>query len=587
MSILACLALFGQGYAQVSDVTLGYCSGQVPGTGTIKYTEPESWVSGAIYIPAGTINTYAGNTITGVKAGLTSRLNMTELKVWLRSSLDGENLVEKTITKETDPKIAKGWNEVLFDTPWEIPADSETGIYIGYSYYQTKAVMGMGVLSTPTPGGFFLQFGDQPWEDRSNYGTLCVEGLVRGDKLPKVNLALTSLSVPEVYIIDRGTLEIGGTVKNLATYTITGFDMNAFVDGEKVSTAHIDTEILYGASGEFVAEMPLGITSMGDGTGSVTVTIDNINEGADEDMSDNTLSADFAILQHDFKRRILVEEFTTEKCPNCPRLGTYMHDALEKDEFKDDVIAVCHHAGYYTDWLTTSFDAKYLWLFNDGGSTYAPAMAVDRTAFDSHTSVSCPSSSNEMENAWKRALKVPAFVSLNIMAEFDDENENLLRVKVTGAKTIETLCDNPTITVFIVEDNISAVSQAGAANWTHQHVNRAVNSTWGDPVVFEGDNYEYECEFALMSTWKREDMQIVAFIANFNDNDAADCEVQNTSNLLFSNISGISGADSIEADENVESEIYSISGMKMNDSNLAPGLYIRKTGNKTEKFMVK
>ena len=120
-----------------------------------------------------------------------------------------------------------------------------------------------------------------------------------------------------------------------------------------------------------------------------------------------------------------------------------------------------------------------------------------------------------MENAWKRALKVPAFVSLNIMAEFDEENENLLRVKVTGAKTIETLCDNPTITVFIVEDNISAVSQAGAANWTHQHVNRAVNSTWGDPVVFEGDNYEYECEFALMSTWKREDMQIVRIHCQF------------------------------------------------------------------------
>ena len=106
-------------------------------------------------------------------------------------------------------------------------------------------------------------------------------------------------------------------------------------------------------------------------------------------------------------------------------------------------------------------------------------------------------------------------------------------------------------------------------------------------MVFDGDNYEYECEFALMSAWKREDMQIVAFIANFNENDAADCEVQNTSNLLFSNISGITGVDGIEADENDESEIYSISGMKMNDSNLAPGLYIRKTGNKTEKFMVK
>lgn len=587
MSILACLALFGQGYAQVSDVTLGYCSGELPSKGTVKYSEPESWVSGAIYIPAGTLSTYGGNTITGVKAGLSSRLNISELKVWLRTSLDGENLVEKSITKETDPKIAKGWNEVMFDTAWDIPSNSEIGIYIGYSFFQEKTVLGAATLATPSQNGYFLQFGDEPWEDRSAEGTMCIEGLVRGDKLPKVNLAFTSLNIPDIYIVDRGTMEIGGTVQNLATYTITGFDVNAFIGGEKVSTAHVDTEILYSQSGTFSVEMPLGITSVGDGTGSVTVTIDNINEGADEDMSDNTLSGDFSIVAHDFKRRILVEEFTTENCPNCPRVGTYMHDALEKDEFKDDVIAVCHHAGYYTDHLTTAFDASYLWLFNDGGSTYAPAMCVDRTAFDSHTAVSCPSSSGDMESTWRRALRTPAFVSLNIMAEFDENDENRLRVRVEGAKAVETLCDNPTITVFIVEDNIPAISQAGAANWIHQHVNRAVNATWGDPVEFDGDNYAYECEFSLSSLWDRENMQIVAFIANFNESNAADCEVQNTSNLLFSNISGITGVDGIEADENVESVIYSISGMKMNDSNLAPGLYIRKTGNKTEKFMVK
>ena len=116
-------------------------------------------------------------------------------------------------------------------------------------------------------------------------------------------------------------------------------------------------------------------------------------------------------------------------------------------------------------------------------------------------------------------------------------------------------------------------------------MNRAVNSAWGDPVVFDGDNYEYECEFALMSAWKREDMQIVAFIANFNENDAADCEVQNTSNLLFSNISGITGVDGIEADENAPVEYYNLQGVRV--ASPEKGLYIVKQGNKVEKRFIK
>lgn len=586
ITILACLGLYGAGHAQISDVNLGYCADQAP-TESVRCNENQTWVSGAIYIPASTLNTYGGNQINGIKAGLYSRLNVEELTVWLRTELDGENLAEETITSESDPKIVKGWNEVKFATPWDIPADNEKGLYIGYSFFQKKISQGLGILPIPAQNALFIKFGDEPWENHSDEGTLCVEALISGENLPKVNLTFLNLVTPDVYIIDRGTMEIGGTVQNLATYTVTGFDVNTFVNGEKTGTAHVDCNVPYGQSGEFSVELPLGISSMGDGHGEVTVTLDNINEGLDEDMSDNTLTADFLIVQHDFKHRVIVEEFTTEQCSNCPRVANYIHNALEKEEFKNDILVICHHAGFYTDWLTASFDSNYLWLFNDGGQTYAPAMAVDRNVHNDHTAVWCPSSSADMEGTWRKALNKPAFVSLNITAEIDAEDSDHITVKVNGAKSLEQLCDNPTITVYIIEDNIKARSQAGATGeYIHNHVNRAVNSVWGDPVEFNGDEYEYSCEFNLSQLWVRDNLQIVAFIGNYNSQDAADCPILNASNLLFTEIVDPSGIDSITTGDNSDSEIYSISGIRMNSYDLAPGLYIRKTGNKTEKVIV-
>lgn len=584
LSLMACLAFFGFAQAQVSDVTIGYCGGQNGSAGTIKCSDSETTVSAAIYIPASTLNTYAGNQITGINAALASKLNIQELTVWVRKSLNGENLAEQTITKETDPKVAKGWNNVTFDTPYDITAGDE-GLYIGYSFFQNKVTYGIASLDYPTENGLYYRFGDGEWENHSSEGTLCVEARVQGDNLPKVNLMLTKVNIPEAYIIDKGTMAISGTVWNRATYTISGFDVNVAVDGKNVATAKIDMELPYNEMADFETEVALGITEVGSGKGEVTVTIDNINEGVDEDPSDNSMSGEFMIIEHDFKRKILVEEFTTEKCPNCPRVGNYIHDSLEKDEFKDDVIVVCHHSGYYTDWLTTSFDNQYLWLYNDGGQTYAPAITVDRNANGKSTSVFCPSSSSEMELSWRNALAQSAFVSINIEVVADEADENHITVKVNGAKSMETLCANPQITVYVVEDNINANSQAGASNWVHQHVNRAVNSTWGDPVEFVGDDYTYECEFNLMTSWKREDLQIVAFIANYNDSNATDCEVQNAASVKLVN-SG-SGVGSINAADDAEAEIYSVSGLKVSGENLAPGIYIRKAGSKTEKFVVK
>lgn len=587
LSLIACLVLFGTGYAQISDMTLGYCNGEIPSKGDISFAEADADVSAAIFIPAGTVNTLTGNELTGMRAALASRLNIESLTVWVRTSLDGENLTEQTITASSDPKIVKGWNTFKFDTPYKFDGKNTTGLYLGYTYHQKKSAFGIAAVSTPCNNAFYVKFGNSDWENRSDQGCLSIEGFIQGDNLPKVNLQLMRIETPDVYIIDRGTLEIDGLVKNLATHTVTGFDVSVIVGGNRAATSHVDCDIPYNTTYDFNVTLPLGITEVGTGEGKATVLIDNLTEGNDEDMTDNSLDCSFTIIQHDYTRRILVEEFTTEKCPNCPRVAGYMHEALAKEEFKDNVLAVCHHVGYYTDFLTTPFDSKYLWLFNQGGSTFAPAMMADRKVYENESPIFNPTTQSEMEMIWRNHIDEPAFVSVNITAEYDAVEPDKIHVKVNGSKSMPELCDNPTLTVFLIEDDIAAKSQAnGGTGYVHQHVNRAVNSTWGDPIVFNGDDYTYECEFALKNIWNRDNLSIVAFVANYNENDPTDCEIQNANRILFSEITG-TAIDSVWQGETTEPEYYTVSGTRVNKDNLQPGIYVRLQSGKAQKTIIR
>lgn len=585
---MACLALSGAGFAQVSDVTLGYCDGQLPDKGDISYGEKNAYVSGAVYIPGGMIGTYAGNSLTGIRAGLASKLNIDELTVWIRTDLDGEDLVQATVSKAQGQDIVKGWNDIMFDTPYEITDALSQGCYLGYTFHQKGAAFGVAVIDTPSPNGYFVKFGETgEWEDRCAEGTMCIEGLVCGDRLPKLNLTLVDVDVPDILIVDRGNVEVSGTVRNVATHTVTGYDVSLVRDGQKIDTRHFDTALpLYGSE-DFSCVLAHGLTAVGEGTGELTILVDNINGGDDEDMSDNAVVRNYAIVQHDFVRRILVEEFTTERCPNCPRVGGYIHDSLQKEKYADNVVVVCHHSGFYTDWLTASFDGEYLELFN--GDTYAPAVGVDRKPQFDGGIITCPSSQSDMERAWDKCLDSPAFVSLDIKAKVDAETPNKVHVTVSGARAMEDFCENPVITVMVVEDNIKPRSQAGAGeDYMHYHVNRAVNSVWGDPLTFDGDEYVYECELPLADIWVRGNLQIVAFVSNHNAADVNDREVKNTAALGWADVQGgDSGiAESLIDAEGSEGVYYDLSGRRVN-GDLPAGVYVRRAGALTEKIVIR
>ena len=585
--LFALLAVATAGNAQISNLNVGYCDGQWQSSTDQSFgtKDKNTWVSGAIFLPAGDVNTYAGNQIESVRVALAQKLGISELKVWVRSSLDGENLAEGTMQKAD---IQKGWNTVSFDEPFLIE-QSTTGLYIGYSSYQTSSNYGMSVIKTPTPNALWVQLGtDAEWTDRSAEGLLCLEAMVSGEALPKLNVRLLSLSEPTNYVVIRGQMQVVGRVKNVALQTVTGFDVETRIDGlDQVYTSHVDLTLGYLEEGEFSYVIEPAITQTG--TGTLTATITRLNEGDDENLDDNSASISFDIVAEDFTRRVLLEEFTTEQCPNCPRVGTYLRNILGDEYYEENVVTVCHHSAYYTDWLTIPSDNSLTWYFNDGGSTYAPAIMIDRWTTDEEgtTPIFNPTSESNLKNAIDYCLRQPAFVSVDVQAKLDTE-EGMVSVLVQGSRSKENITVNPArITVWLVEDDITARSQAGAnGTWTHKHTGRAINNTWGEVIEWQGDQYTYECQFRVRNDYNKEKLSVAAMIFDYDE----DVRLNRVANANYAAVTegtigtGISSTANVDANAQT---VYDLQG-RLRSQGEASGLnIIRRADGKVVKKFVK
>lgn len=203
-SFLVVAAGFSTAAAQegVSGYPVGLCNGELNTNSLVKHPTAGDWVESAVRIPAEQAATVAGNHIDRIKAGICSTVHVDSLRVWVRTDLKGSDLAYGTVAVDD---LAKGWNTIDLLKPWNIPENTD-GFYIGFSILQNGRTAGPSVLRTPGTDSFFLRLGDAEWEDRSADGTLCVEALVYGDRLPKVNAELEAVTPDKVFIMSEGSL---------------------------------------------------------------------------------------------------------------------------------------------------------------------------------------------------------------------------------------------------------------------------------------------------------------------------------------------------------------------------------------------
>lgn len=504
---------------------LGYCNGEYSKVLQLK-SSGKGYTEAAIRLTPEALSAYKGNSIVGVRAALTERINTDTLRVWVRRQLDGDNIAQGYVLRKGTEGVVKGWNSVVFDTPLDITADMGD-LYIGYSLHHKATVSAISVMPLAIDKSSYVRLNHEDWQDYSSKGTVCVEALVSGDHIPVHDLGLGAATLTPAPA--SGVYAVKGSVQvhNYGTQAVPGFTIELGADGKATRSLHFDKTIASLADSTLTFAADMGIAT--DENTSWTLRLTGIDGATDEIAENNATSPIYKFL-----RNVLIEEFTTEKCVNCPRAAAYLHGALENPDLKGRLVAITHHAGFYTDRLTQPCDEELLALYNNGESVYAPGMAFNRQPYfttngsDKPTAVVNPTSQEFIEAYSEYEMSLPANATLDMRLNLNSDSTRV-DVVVGGVCTSVYNTKNPYICLYLLENDVKAKSQTGAdGNYMQQHVNRAYNSTWGDPVEWADRRFSYTYSFDIDPSWVKRNMEVAAFVYNYDADDPANCVVDNS-----------------------------------------------------------
>lgn len=581
ISILTVFSLCAAPVAAQSDtLSLGYCNGQYNQSTKIA-SSGKGYVEAAVRLPKESLTAYRGNSLVGVRAAIVERINTDTLRVWVRSSLTGENIAQGYVLRQGTGGIVKGWNSVRFDSPLTI-TDGLGDVYVGYSLHHKASVSAVSLVDRKVDNSSFVRVNKADWQDYSDQGMVCVEALVAGDHIPAYDLGLGVSTVVPAPAAGEYALKGTTQVHNYGAKAVAGFTLELAAGGYASRTLHVDgtLESLADTTVAFAADMGAAF----DENTKWTLRLVSIDSADDENDDNNTTQPVYK-----FQKNVLIEEFTTEKCVNCPRAAGYLHEVLESDDYKDRVVAIARHAGFYTDWLTQPCDDELTWFYNNGGNLYAPAMMFNRKPFfeisaGKSTAVVNPQSADFIKAYCQDCMDSPANAMLDLKLEFNADSTSV-DVTVGGLCTSLYNTANARLCLVLLENEVKARNQTGADGvYMQQHVNRGYNSTWGEPVEWSDRRFSYSFTFQLDPSWVKANMEVAAFLYNYDADDPTNCEVDNSAmTKLVGQGSGTatSVAESIKQNgENCVVGEYDLSGVRVKKAN-SPGLVIVKMSDGT------
>lgn len=513
---------------RADSIELGNCTKAVTTYKQLKKNSEGVRTGGAaLYYPATTMGLYRNCQITDIYLSLFSHSSTTSLKVFIASNLDGDHEYEQEVTPTGD-----GWTRVTLDEPYQ---PDGTAIYIGY---EIEGPMYISYTAPREEGEEWLCRTAGEWELLDGAYSTALYAVVRGDDLPAYNVRLKTTVLPEYAVVGE-PYAVEFEFSNLGTETVNSLQLTYAVDDDTYMETIEGLDVAYQKSATLTAE---GLVLNEECEPDVTFSITQINGEADLDMSDNVSRTVNVVCREEFvRRKVLLEVFSTELCPNCPTAHAVIEDLLDKE---DRIVEVCHHSGYYTDQFTADESVEYEWFYKTN-NLYAPAAMLDRTNhyadypdyFDEDSPVFSVSSAT-LDFLAGVALDAPAFVSVNMEGSVEG---NVLSLKVSGERILPTREDDCRLFVMLVEDNLSTDEQSGASGtFTYQaSLRQCVSDTWGDEINLS-DGFDKEYTVTLSDEWDASNLRAVAFVSYYNADDHNQCEVLNVEDLSLSDITAIS-----------------------------------------------
>lgn len=553
----------------------------------------------AIELTPDMLEAYAGMKIVAIRFGLAYQLEKS--RVFISPVSEDSNVLDDVLSQDVASTVM-GWNMVNLQNPYIISSGDD--IIVGFDFDQKATKNGTSYtsdcfpLSTVNSGrtdmNLLLYANINNREGWHNFGTkngnLSIQVVVEGD-FADYAASPRDFGIVEGAINEETSAKLSFT--NMSIEPITDIDYVITLDGVAGEEQHATfaDAIAQGYDGMVKVNIP-ACTEIGDHKFSVEITKVN---GKENQAFNKVGSGTLALAKMKFQRNLVVEEFTTEQCPQCPNGAKILNPAL-KDADHSRVFGVCHHSGYYTDWLTGKWDSDITYLlFGGTGSSFAPAISFNRNA-DIWDGVGAEvygvlGSVNALSTPLVMAMinskleeKSNAGLEINVVPN-SDETQATVTVKGTCNNAFDK--DNFLLTLYMTEDSVNAKQQSGASGlYYHMHVIRYNNSSWGEKVTWNDDNtFTATFNVELNAEWKKRNLAFVAFLNKHNSNNYADNIIENSVGIDYkTSTSGIDGV--YDQSNTTEIARYSLDGKKI----YAPvkGINVVKTSDgKTIKVLIK
>ncbi|MDD2549996.1 MAG: Omp28 family outer membrane lipoprotein [Bacteroidales bacterium] len=211
-------------------------------------------------------------------------------------------------------------------------------------------------------------------------------------------------------------------------------------------------------------------------------------------------------------QKVLLEEFTGHKCPNCPE-GAITAEQLHQT-YGNKFVVIAYHTGFFAR-PTNDFPEDYRTeVGNDLESSFPiegyPAGIINRTEFNGRL-VNC---NTAWPSATSEALNNVPRLQLKIDHTYTSNNVSVT-INAKALCNIEPL----KICVFITEDGLISAQETlegVVENYEHKHVFRmSLNGTWGTQTFAEGAAVGQEETITVQGTidanWNANNLNIVCF----------------------------------------------------------------------------
>jgi len=224
-------------------------------------------------------------------------------------------------------------------------------------------------------------------------------------------------------------------------------------------------------------------------------------------------------------RKVLLEDYTGHKCPNCPEAAITAHTLEET--YNGKVIVMAVHAGYFADSSATGdFTANYKTSAGDEWNSYFPIISypsglVNRKAFQGSVIIG--------NDLWAEAVdsivNLPADAIIQITNTYNTSTRQLNMT--VDSKFLNELLGKYNLTICILEDSIISPQKNSNPNigptpiiydYVFMHMLRgSLNGTWGDELTSLIDTsliYSKTYSTILNPIWIPKNCSVLAFISN-------------------------------------------------------------------------